>query len=584
MRHRPLERTPARSLEKNRAVRSAAVASAAVEAARAFEPIESRLLLSGAGLQAEYFNNPDFTGTSVRRVDPTINFEWQERSPAEGIDPYTYSVRWTGQVEPRFSETYTFSTLSDDGVRLWVNGQKIIDNWTKHPTTVNWGYIALEAGNKYDMRMEYFQNYGGAVAKLRWSSHSQRKEAVPTSQLYAPAIAPLGTGSGLSATYFDNSDFTGASAQRLDRTIDFDWASNSPVVEIDPYTYSVRWTGQIQPRYSETYTFYTTSNDGVRLWVNGQQLIDDWNNHPATNNSGQIALEAGKRYDVRLDYYQNYGTALAKLEWGSPSEPRQVVPTSQLYPSAEDPPPNPDSDPEATPPAPEGNWRMTFRDEFSGTSLNPVWHTAQWWDRQYTIVEGEEQVYDATGVSVSDGMLHLTERRETKYGMPFVSGLVMTGGAQDVPTLPKFNFLYGYLEVRAKLPAGQGLWPAIWMMPASYNDANGELDVLEVLGNDPSRAYFTVHRHGSQDGHEWAGPDFSQDFHTFAVDWQPDHVAWYVDGIERARTTDPSLICPEAMYPILNLAIGGDWGGASNATTPVRAAMDVDYIRVWQKG
>jgi beta-glucanase (GH16 family) len=232
-----------------------------------------------------------------------------------------------------------------------------------------------------------------------------------------------------------------------------------------------------------------------------------------------------------------------------------------------------------------GTWKSIFRDEFDAGTLNPVWRTAQYWDRDHTVVGGGElEVYDPTAVSVSDGMLRLTARQETKYGMPYVSGLVQTGGDDSVTGEPRFNFKYGYMEVRAKLAGGQGIWPAIWMMPASYNDGNGELDVVEVVGKWPDYANFTLHRNGSDEGDEWRAPyDFADDFHTFGVDWQPDHVTWYVDGIERARMTDPALICPEAMYPILNVAVGGDWAGPPDATTNFPTTMDVDYVRVWQK-
>ena len=226
---------------------------------------------------------------------------------------------------------------------------------------------------------------------------------------------------------------------------------------------------------------------------------------------------------------------------------------------------------------------MIFKDEFSGTALDPVWHTAQYWDHEYTIVgQGELQAFDASAAMVRDGFLHLTAREDSSYGVPYVSGLVQTGGDTWVSGEPKFSFTYGYMEVRAKLPSGQGLWPAIWMMPASHNDDNGELDVVEVIGSDPRRANFNLHRNGLNDGHEWLGPDFSQDFHTFGVDWQPNYVAWYVDGVERARTTDPRYISPEAAYPILNVAVGGDWPGAPNDTTQFPATMEVDYVRVWQ--
>jgi beta-glucanase (GH16 family) len=234
-------------------------------------------------------------------------------------------------------------------------------------------------------------------------------------------------------------------------------------------------------------------------------------------------------------------------------------------------------------PAP-GNWRMIWSDEFNGTGLRPEWRPVQYWDETHTIVgHGEQQVYDATAISFSNGKLNLTARRETKYGMPYVSGLVMTGGHDDNPNHPKFNFRFGYLEVRAKLVAGQGFWPAIWMMPASYNDDNGEIDLMELTGDDPSTMYMTVHRNGGREGQSFRGPNFAQGYHTFAVDWQADRITFYVDGIVRQTVTDPELICPEAMYPIMNLAVGGEWPGPPDASTPFPSTMSIDYIRVYQK-
>jgi len=400
----------------------------------------------------------------------------------------------------------------------------------------------------------------------------------------------LFSGTGLAGTYFDDMDFTDPVAVRLDATVNFDWGTGAPIDGVAPDVYAVRWAGQVQPEFSETYTFRTTGNDGVRLWVNGEQLVDDWNDHPATVKSGSIDLEAGNLYDIRMDYYQHVGTASAKLEWESASQPSQVVPGERLYPAALELPPVPEpplvvdpSDPVPPPPV-NGDWNLVFRDEFAGPQLDPVWHTSQYWRSDYTLGgPGELQAYDATGASVNDGVLSLTAREESKYGRDYVSGLVQTGGDSHVSGEPTFSFKYGYLEVRAKLPTGQGIWPAIWMMPASYNDPNGELDVLEVIGSEPDNANFSLHRNDVGNTHEWRGPDFSRRFHTYGVDWQADHVSWFVDGVERARMTDPALICPEAMYPILNVAVGGDWPGAPDSTTVLPATMDVDYVRVWQQ-
>jgi hypothetical protein len=135
------------------------------------------------GLTGEYFNNMDFTGTQMTRTDATINYNWGNNSPPK-IESDTFSARWSGQVRPQYSETYTFYTTSDDGVRLWVNGQLVVDNWTDHSPTENSGQITLSAGQMYDVRMEFYENGGGAEARLAWSSSRQAKQIVPQSRLY----------------------------------------------------------------------------------------------------------------------------------------------------------------------------------------------------------------------------------------------------------------------------------------------------------------------------------------------------------------------------------------------------------------
>src|ERR1700742_5135083 len=93
------------------------------------EQLEARQLLAGNGLAGQYFDNNDFTGTSVKRIDPVINFEWAAGSPAPGIGPDTFSVRWTGQIAAETTGKYTFYTRANDGARLWINGQLITDTW-----------------------------------------------------------------------------------------------------------------------------------------------------------------------------------------------------------------------------------------------------------------------------------------------------------------------------------------------------------------------------------------------------------------------------------------------------------------------
>jgi RHS repeat-associated protein len=278
---------------------------------------------NAAGLKAEYYDNLDLTNLKVTRLDPTIDYDWGTGSPDPSIGVDTFSARWTGKVTPQTSETYTFYTTSDDGVRLWVNGTQIINNWTDHGPTENSGTIALTAGVPVDIKLEYYENGGGATIHLSWSSPSVAKQAVPQS-----ALSVTSNGAGLKGEYYDNMDLTALTVTRLDPTVNFNWGNGSPDPSIGPDTFSARWTGKITAQTSETYTFYTISNDGVRLWVNGTQIINNWTDHAATENSGTIALTAGQPVDIQLEYYESATSAQISLSWSSASVAKQIVPSS----------------------------------------------------------------------------------------------------------------------------------------------------------------------------------------------------------------------------------------------------------------
>ena len=146
---------------------------------------------SGIGLRGDYFDNSDFTGTRVRRIDPVVDFDWGGGPPDASIGADTFSVRWVGQVQPRFSETFTFYAVGDDGVRLWVNNQLLVDRWIDQGPTEYSGFLPMQAGNLYDIRFEYYENGGGAAARLLWSSPTVNKEVIPAAQLYPPVSSNL---------------------------------------------------------------------------------------------------------------------------------------------------------------------------------------------------------------------------------------------------------------------------------------------------------------------------------------------------------------------------------------------------------
>lgn len=147
----------------------------------------------------------------------------------------------------------------------------------------------------------------------------------------------IGAGIGLKGSYYSNhlsTDlFTGApSLVRTDAVVNFNWGLGSPDPTVSTDHFTVRWTGDVQPQFSETYTFYTKTDDGVRLRINNQLLIDKWVNQTGVEWSGTIGLTAGQRYAVQMDYYENVTGASAQLSWSSPSTAKQIIPMTQLYP------------------------------------------------------------------------------------------------------------------------------------------------------------------------------------------------------------------------------------------------------------
>nr|WP_277755890.1 PA14 domain-containing protein [Paenibacillus luteus] len=125
-------------------------------------------------------------------------------------------------------------------------------------------------------------------------------------------------------------NFGSLEMERVDATIDFDWGGDRPTVNVPGEWFTVRWTGKVQPQYTETYTFYTHTDDGVRLWVNGQQLITQWQSMNGEL-SATISLTAGVKYDIKMEYLENGGNAHARLSWSSASQAKQIVPNERLF-------------------------------------------------------------------------------------------------------------------------------------------------------------------------------------------------------------------------------------------------------------
>ena len=296
------------------------------------------------GLLARYFGDPNLTTLIKEQIDPKVDFDWAMNGPnnldgtrMNGVGPFQFSVRWEGQVQAVEAGTYTFTTRSDDGVRLWIGdlgAAPLIDQWVPQaPTYVN-KTITLAAGQKYNLKLEYFQGYSGALAQLFWTRPGGAQQIIPSSQLFTPATAT--TGDGLRARYYNGENFGTLVNTRVDPTLNFLWNGASPLNSVGGNQFSVRWEGQIQSIESGQYTFTTRTDDGVRLWVGtttGTPLINQWVGQAPTYHNANITLAANTKYAIKMEYFQAFGGSVAQLLWTRPGQSSVIIPQAQLYSS-----------------------------------------------------------------------------------------------------------------------------------------------------------------------------------------------------------------------------------------------------------
>ena len=240
-----------------------------------------------------------------------------------------------------------------------------------------------------------------------------------------------------------------------------------------------------------------------------------------------------------------------------------------------------DSSPSLTPlpPVPNANTVLTFEDDFKGGSLDE----AKWnkWYPWPVVINRELQNYvlDAIGFSPQGGLRIRADRRPF-LGQQYTSGSITTNGT--------FAQAYGYFEMKAKLPKGKGFWPAFWIMPPEQAKIGGaEIDVMEALMEDPHTVHTTLHSTDPATGKPagkgaaFTGPDFSSDYHSFAVSWRPNDLVWLIDGVERFHIAG-SVVPTVPEYLLINLAIGGAWPKPPDASTPFPSYMDVQSVKVYQ--
>ncbi|WP_158453665.1 beta-glucanase [Paenibacillus beijingensis] len=292
--------------------------------------VEARIKAAkGTGLVTSLFTySGPAAGTSNDEID--IEILGKDTTKLEA-NYFTNGVGGHGTViDLGFDSSLTFHNYafewSEDAIRWYVDGNLVhTENGSRGPLPTSPGYIMVNlwsgAGPAEIWTGPFTYNGTPIRAYYDWIKYT------PASQL------PSELGTGLTANYFDNIDFTALKATRTDAAVNFDWGTGSPMASMASDTYAVRWTGKVSPQYDGTYTFYTSTDDGVRLWVNNQLIINKWFDQGTTEWTGTIQLTAGQKYDIRMEYFENTGSASAKLSWSSASQPKQIIPQHRLYPS-----------------------------------------------------------------------------------------------------------------------------------------------------------------------------------------------------------------------------------------------------------
>ncbi len=252
-------------------------------------------------------------------------------------------------------------------------------------------------------------------------------------------------------------------------------------------------------------------------------------------------------------------------------------------------PPTPTIIPEPTPEWERPGWTLIWQDEFEGTELDPEKWVMEigghgWGNNEYQFYTNHPE-----NVRLENGNLVIEARNEFFIRRNYTSGRIKTQGL--------FSFTYGRVEARMKLPYGQGIWPAFWMLGDNIEEVDwplsGEIDIMEHVGKEPRRVYGTVHGPGYSGsggiGHFTTFPENSlyNEFHTFAVEWEADEIRWYVDDEQFFKLTPEQVnkewVFDHPFFIIINLAVGGYWPGYPDESTVFPQFLTVDYVRVYQK-
>jgi len=263
--------------------------------------------------KGEYYANTTLSGSpKLVRNDAVIDFSWQGSGPAEGLAADNFAVRWTGSW-PFEAGAVRFQAQVDDGVRLWLDGHLIMDQWHESSGALYTADAYLSAGSHF-VRVEYFKAQGNGQARLWWEYRGP-----DATQTYPDWKGEYYGNLSLSPPVF---------LVVNERVIDFDWGAGAPANGMPSDNFSVRWTRTVYLGEG-VYRFYARADDGVRLWVDGKQLIDQWQEGGVRAHLGDMYLVQGN-HRLAVEYYERSGLAVSKVWWEL--LPATPTPTSSSTP------------------------------------------------------------------------------------------------------------------------------------------------------------------------------------------------------------------------------------------------------------
>ncbi len=363
-----------------------------------------------------------------------------------------------------------------------------------------------------------------------------------------------------------------------------DFGISSPYFAPDGFptdNFSVRWEGKIKIDDNALYTFYVISDDGVRLYIDDQILIDSWQAQPATQKKKSINLAGNKMYSIKIEYFEQSGGEAMVLGWESENFSKRLISRSHLFTNNGEH-------------GLRGKYftninlkESTDSQTFSRIDKEINWVTGGGWGNN------ESQYYTdkPKNVRIQNGKLIIEAHKEPYQGSNYTSARIKT----------KNSWKYGRFEIRAKLPPGKGTWSALWALPTDWEYGNwplsGEIDIMEHVGYDKDVIVTSLHnaalsggKIGGSDQHRYVKQrNACEEFNNYILEWNEKEIKIMVN--DKVSLRYPKQEKNWAKWPfdkrfhlIFNIAIGGNWGGAKGIDDSIfPSKMEIDYVKVFSK-